>query len=70
MYHSNIKILDLSHNNISLIHPGYFRPAESSLTHLHLGYNSLMVITKLKINEMDFLIMSTSRMLLVMCLAI
>lgn len=43
MYHSNIKILDLSHNNISIIHPGYFRPAEISLTHLHLGYNSLMV---------------------------
>lgn len=43
MYHSNIKILDLSHNNISIIYPGYFRPAESSLTHLHLGYNALMV---------------------------
>ena len=43
MYHSNIKILDLSHNNISIIHPGYFRPAESSLTHLHLAYNALMV---------------------------
>lgn len=43
MYHSNIKILDLSHNNISIIYPGYFRPAEISLTHLHLGYNSLMV---------------------------
>lgn len=45
MYHSNIKILDLSHNNISIIYPGYFRPAESSLTHLHLGYNALMVCT-------------------------
>lgn len=46
MYHSNIKILDLSHNNISIIYPGYFRPAEISLTHLHLGYNSLMVRSK------------------------
>ncbi|XP_017122826.1 chaoptin [Drosophila elegans] len=46
MYHSNIKILDLSHNNISIIHPGYFRPAEISLTHLHLGYNSLMNTTR------------------------
>lgn len=43
MYHSNIKLLDLSHNNISIIYPGYFRPAESSLTHLYLGYNALMV---------------------------
>lgn len=49
MYHSNIKILDLSHNNISIIYPGYFRPAENSLTHLHLGYNSLMVGINLKI---------------------
>lgn len=46
VYHSNIKILDLSHNNISIIHPGYFRPAEISLTHLHLGYNSLMNATR------------------------
>ncbi|XP_037955244.1 chaoptin isoform X2 [Teleopsis dalmanni] len=46
MYHSNIKILDLSHNNISIIHPGYFRPAEISLTHLHMGYNSLMNATR------------------------
>lgn len=46
MYHSNIKILDLSHNNISIIYPGYFRPAEISLTHLHLGYNSLMVCSR------------------------
>ncbi|XP_013100006.1 chaoptin isoform X1 [Stomoxys calcitrans] len=46
MYHSNIKILDLSHNNISIIYPGYFRPAESSLTHLHMGYNALMNVTR------------------------
>ncbi|XP_011212502.1 chaoptin isoform X1 [Bactrocera dorsalis] len=46
MHHSNIKLLDLSHNNISLIHPGYFRPAEISLTHLYMGYNSLMNATR------------------------
>ncbi|CAD6994601.1 chaoptin isoform X1 [Ceratitis capitata] len=46
MHHSNIKLLDLSHNNISIIHPGYFRPAEISLTHLYMGYNSLMNATR------------------------
>ncbi|XP_055380900.1 chaoptin isoform X2 [Condylostylus longicornis] len=46
IYHSNIKNLDLSHNNISIIHPGYFRPVEMSLTHLHLGYNALMNSTR------------------------
>lgn len=45
MYHSNIKILDLSHNNISRISPGFFRPAEISLTHLHLGHNAIIVST-------------------------
>lgn len=40
--HANIKVLDLSHNNISRIHPGYFKPAEMSLISLSLAYNSLM----------------------------
>lgn len=43
IYHSNVKVLDLSHNNISKIYPGFFKPAEISLTNLYLGYNSLMV---------------------------
>ncbi|XP_037921990.1 chaoptin isoform X3 [Hermetia illucens] len=46
MVHSNIKILDLSHNNVSVIHPGYFKPVEMSLTHLHLGYNNLTNATR------------------------
>jgi len=54
MYHSNIKILDLSHNNISIIYPGYFRPAEISLTHLHLGYNSLMVGNQIKVTSKGY----------------
>ncbi|XP_037026425.1 chaoptin isoform X1 [Bradysia coprophila] len=44
--HSNVKVLDLSHNNISKIYPGFFRPAEISLTHLNLGHNSLMNATR------------------------
>lgn len=42
-YHSNIKILDMSHNNISKVQAGYFRPAEISLTHLYLGNNFIKV---------------------------
>lgn len=42
-YHSNIKILDMSFNNISKIQAGYFRPAEISLTHLYLGNNLIKV---------------------------
>lgn len=45
VYHSNIKILDLSHNMISKIGSGFFRPAEVSLTHLHLAHNQLTVIS-------------------------
>lgn len=43
LFHSNIKQLDLSHNNISNIMGGFFRPAEISLTHLYLGSNILTV---------------------------
>lgn len=43
VYHSNIKILDLSHNNVSHINGGFFQPAELSLTQLYLGYNALVV---------------------------
>lgn len=43
VYHSNIKILDLSHNNVSHIGSGFFKPAELSLTQLYLGYNAITV---------------------------
>lgn len=33
----------MSHNNISEIQPGYFKPAEISLTHLYLSNNNLLV---------------------------
>lgn len=42
--YSTIKDLDLSHNNISRISPGYFKPAELTLVSLNLAYNSMMVI--------------------------
>lgn len=51
IYHSNVKVLDLSHNNISKIYPGFFRPAEISLTNLYLGYNSLMVSVSIVLTE-------------------
>ncbi|XP_057660248.1 chaoptin isoform X3 [Diorhabda carinulata] len=40
--HSNIKILDLSHNNISSISKQFFRPVELSLTHLYLSHNNML----------------------------
>lgn len=39
-------MLDMSHNNISYIGRGYFRPVESSLTHLHLAHNELLNVTR------------------------
>ncbi|XP_055678152.1 chaoptin-like [Lutzomyia longipalpis] len=45
-FHSNIKILDLSGNNISDINGGFFRPVEISLTHLYLSKNNLMNTTR------------------------
>lgn len=44
-FHSNIKVLDLSYNNISHISRSFFRPAELSLTHLHLSHNILVNAT-------------------------
>lgn len=41
--YSNIKDLDFSHNNISRINPGFFKPTELSLTTLNLAFNTLMV---------------------------
>ncbi|KAK0165366.1 hypothetical protein PV328_003884 [Microctonus aethiopoides] len=43
---SNIKVLDLSYNNISHIMQYYFRPVEYSLTHLYLEHNELVNVTQ------------------------
>ncbi|EZA58102.1 Chaoptin [Ooceraea biroi] len=43
--HSNIKILDLSHNNISDIMRYYFKPVEYSITHLYMSSNQLRNLT-------------------------
>lgn len=43
---SNIKVLDLSYNNISDIAKYYFKPVEYSLTHLYLSNNQLKNITQ------------------------
>ncbi|XP_059621285.1 chaoptin [Phlebotomus argentipes] len=46
LFHSNIKILDLSSNNITDINGGYFRPVEISLTHLYMSKNNMMNTTR------------------------
>nr|CAD7452145.1 unnamed protein product [Timema tahoe] len=46
LFHSNIKVLDMSHNNISWIARGYLRPLEISVTHLYLGNNALQNATR------------------------
>nr|XP_012137075.1 PREDICTED: chaoptin isoform X3 [Megachile rotundata] len=43
---SNIKVLDLSYNNISDIMRYYFKPVEYSLTHLYLSHNQLSNVTQ------------------------
>jgi len=43
---SNIKVLDLSHNNISDIARYYFRPIEYSITHLYMSNNRLRNVSK------------------------
>ncbi|GLV45240.1 chaoptin [Carabus blaptoides fortunei] len=44
-FHSNIKVLDLAYNNITHISRSFFRPAELSLTHLHLSNNGVLNAT-------------------------
>lgn len=46
MIQSNIKILDFSYNNISEIMRYYFKPVESSLTHLYLSHNEISNVTQ------------------------
>ncbi|KAJ8882254.1 hypothetical protein PR048_018742 [Dryococelus australis] len=45
-FHSNIKVLDLSFNNISWFGRGYLRPVEISITQLYLGHNYLQNATR------------------------
>ncbi|XP_067012092.2 chaoptin [Anabrus simplex] len=44
--HVSIKVLDVSHNNITWVGRGALRPVEASLTHLHLAYNGLRNASK------------------------
>ncbi|KAJ8916973.1 hypothetical protein NQ315_008373 [Exocentrus adspersus] len=44
--HSNIKILDLSHNNISSVSKYFFMPVELSLSHLYLSHNNILNATR------------------------
>ncbi|KAF7273812.1 hypothetical protein GWI33_013503 [Rhynchophorus ferrugineus] len=45
-FHANVKILDMSYNNITHIAKQFFRPAELSLTHLYLAHNRILNATK------------------------
>ena len=46
LYHSNVKMLDLSHNNISTVSRYFFQPVETSLTHLYMSWNQLRNATR------------------------
>ncbi|KAI4459845.1 antigen bsp putative-related [Holotrichia oblita] len=53
--HSNIKVLDLSYNNITSISKQYFQPAILSLTHLYLSNNKIINATKDVFGNIDHL---------------
>jgi Leucine-rich repeat (LRR) protein len=42
---ANVKVLDLSYNNVTFIGHSYLHPVEQSLTHLHLSHNGLINAT-------------------------
>lgn len=44
--HVSVKVLDLSHNNISFISNRFFKPAELSLLELRLGFNEILKATR------------------------
>lgn len=46
LFHSNVKMLDLSHNNISTVARYFFQPVETSLTHLYMSWNNLRNATR------------------------
>ncbi|XP_050544183.1 chaoptin isoform X2 [Daktulosphaira vitifoliae] len=43
---SNIRVLDISYNNIKDIEDRYFSPMESSLSHLHMSYNIISQVSR------------------------
>lgn len=43
--HASVKVLDLSHNNISFISNKFFRPVELSLLELRLSFNKILNAT-------------------------
>lgn len=43
--HVSVKVLDLSHNNISFISNRFFRPVELSLLELKLSFNRILKAT-------------------------
>ncbi|KAF4526470.1 hypothetical protein B566_EDAN015132 [Ephemera danica] len=53
--HINVKIMDLSHNNITEISGGYFRPIEAALTQLLLCHNGLVNATREAFGNMPHL---------------
>ncbi|XP_014224745.1 chaoptin isoform X2 [Trichogramma pretiosum] len=55
MTQSNIKVLDLSYNNITEITRYYFKPVEYSLTHLHLSHNEINNVTQAVFGNMPHL---------------
>ncbi|KAG8233708.1 hypothetical protein J437_LFUL014312 [Ladona fulva] len=46
LIHANVRVLDLSYNNVSNIERGYMASLAMSLTHLHLRYNRLSNATR------------------------
>jgi hypothetical protein len=43
---ANVRVLDLSYNNVSCVVQSYLGPVERSLTHLHLSHNGLLNTTR------------------------
>ncbi|XP_059479026.1 chaoptin [Neocloeon triangulifer] len=54
-YHVNVKIMDMSFNNITEITGGFFRPIESALTYLMLSHNSMTNATREAFGNMPHL---------------
>jgi Leucine-rich repeat (LRR) protein len=52
---SDVKVLDLSYNNVTSIGHNYLRPAERSLTHLNLSHNRLGNVTRQVFGNMPHL---------------
>lgn len=52
---ANVKVLDLSYNNVTCIGHSYLQPVEQSLTHLHLSHNRLLNTTREVFGDMPHL---------------